>query len=453
MTAIAGAAASERPGRVRWVMIALVLAIAAVSFLDRSNISIAAPFLRKDLAIDDKQIGLVFTAFSLGYALMQPFAGRMADRFGARRSIAIGVVLWSVLTSATAMITPALSGGFAILLLVRVALGVGEAIIFPASNRLVANWIPPRERGLANGLVFSGVGLGAGIAPPLITMAIAADGWRWGFWLCAAIGVAMLLVWLLVSRERPEDHPWVRMPELRHIEEGKVSDKATNSNGILRWGVVVRSRQVLLLTLAYFCFGYVAFIFFTWFFTYLSTVRGLDLKSSGLYATLPFIGMAIASPLGGLISDVLAKRAGAWVGRCLVASIGMFAAGGFLIVAPQVTDARLASLVLACGSGALYLSQSGFWTLSANLGRASAGSVSGFMNMGCQLGAVAVSFVTPYIAGAWGWSMPFAATGVFAVVGGLAWLFVDPHATLRDGAAIEPGIGGGAAATGKPMPA
>jgi len=447
------ASAEGRPGRVRWVMIVLVMAIAAVSYLDRSNISIAAPFLRQDLGIDNKQLGLVFTAFSIGYALTQPFAGRLADRFGARRAIALGVVMWSLLTSATALITPALSGAFAILLLVRVLLGVGEAIIFPASNRLVANWIPPRERGLANGLVFAGVGLGAGIAPPLITAAIAADGWRWGFWLCAAIGVASLLVWLVVARERPEEHPWVGAAERRHIEAGKVANKAVNSNGIVRWGVVMRDRQVLLLTLSYFCFGYVAFIFFTWFFTYLSSVRGLDLKSSGLYGTLPFIGMAVASPLGGLVSDMLSRTRGEWVGRCLVASVGMFAAGGFLIVAPGVTDARLASVILACGSGALYLAQSGFWTLSANLGRASAGSVSGFMNMGCQLGGVAVSFVTPYIADAFGWSMPFVVTGLLALAGGVAWLLVDPSATLRDTDAFEPEVGLEAPGTGKPLPA
>ena len=187
-----------------------------------------------------------------------------------------------------------------------------------------------------------------------------------------------------------------------------------------------------MLTLSYFCFGYVVFIFFTWFFTYLSSVRGLDLKSSGIYGTLPFTAMAIASPFGGWLSDRLALRTTEYRARCVVASAGMLIAGGFLAFAPQVTDARLASLVLAFGSGSIYMAQSAFWTLSANLGRASAGSVSGFMNMGCQLGGVAVAFLTPYIKDEWGWSAPFVVTGILAAVGGIAWLFIDPTTRLND---------------------
>lgn len=423
-------------GRIRWVMVVLVMAIAAVSYLDRSNISIAAPFLKLNFALTDRQLGVVFSAFGLGYALAQPFAGRLADRYGARATIAIGVLTWSVLTSLTAMIPASMVGAFGILLTVRVLLGIGESVIFPASNRLVANWIPPKERGLANGLVFAGVGLGAGIAPPLITSSIAADGWRWGFWICAMIGVGMLVVWLVVSRERPKDHPWITSREREHIETGQAETNAVNSNGIVGWATVIGDRQVQLLTLSYFCFGYVVFIFFTWFFTYLSSVRGLDLKSSGIYATLPFIAMAIASPFGGWLSDRLAQRTTEYRARCVVASAGMLIAGGFLALAPQVTDARLASLVLALGSGSIYLSQSAFWTLSANLGRASAGSVSGFMNMGCQLGGVAVAFLTPYIKDEWGWSAPFVVTGILAAIGGLAWLFIDPTARLREHAPV-----------------
>ncbi len=422
-------------GRIRWLMVVMAMIVAAVSYLDRANISIAAPFIKVDLGLNDKQLGIIFSAFAVGYALSQPFAGRLADRYGPLRTIACGMVLWSVLTSITAMVSSSMAGALGVLLGVRLLLGVGESVIFPAANRLVANWIPPKERGLANGLVFAAVGIGGGMAPPLITAAISMDGWRWGFWICAMLGVVMLAVWLIVVRDRPEDHKWATPAERAFIEAGKAERGVVNSNGLVSWATVIGNRQVLLLTISYFCFGYVAFMFSTWFFIYISSVRGLDLKSSGIYATLPFIGMAIASPLGGVISDWLAKRTSEWNARCLVAAIGMFMAGGFLAFAPQVADARLASFVLACGSGSMYLSQSAFWTLSANLGRSSAGSVSGFMNMGCQLGAVAVSFATPFIKDAWGWSAPFVVTGILAAIGGAAWLLIDPTAVLRE----EPG--------------
>ena len=143
--------------------------VAAVAYLDRSNVAIAAPLLKGELGLSNVELGVVFSAFSLGYAATQPIAGRLADRFGAYRIIALGVVVWSVLTAVTASIPAGFGFAFLAVLGVRFALGVSEAVIFPASNRMVANWMPSSERGLANGLIFAGVGVGAGIAPPLIT--------------------------------------------------------------------------------------------------------------------------------------------------------------------------------------------------------------------------------------------------------------------------------------------
>jgi ACS family glucarate transporter-like MFS transporter len=430
----AGDAAGGRIGRVRWLMVWLAFAVAALSYLDRSNISIAAPILKGDLGLSDRELGVVFSAFVFGYALSQPVAGRLADRFGARRIVSAGIVWWSLLTAATAMISSALFGAFALLLVVRCALGIGESIIFPASNRLVANWVPSHERGLANGLIFAGVGVGAGIAPPLITSIMLWQDWRMAFWASAAIGLVMLAIWLLLVRDRPEDHRMVGKAERDHIDADKARVAQGVSHRLLPWRVILLNRQIQLLTLAYFCFGYVAYIFFTWFFTYLSTVRGLDLKSSGLYGILPFIAMAVASPLSGHISDRLAVRFGRRVGRCGPAALGMALAGLFVALATQVADARLAAAVLALGSGSLYLSQSAFWTLSADLGRESAGSVSGVMNMGCQIGGVCVAAITPIIAESLGWSGSFLCTAAVALVGAATWLFIDPSATLATGA-------------------
>jgi ACS family glucarate transporter-like MFS transporter len=420
----------EHRTRVRWLMIALALGVASVSYLDRSNISIAAVYLRQDLHLSDVQLGMVFSAFVLGYAFTQPLAGRLADRYGAYTTTAAGIVWWSVLTAATAMIPSSYAGAFLLLLAVRFTLGVGEAVIFPASNRLVANWMPAKERGLANGLIFSGVGLGAGIAPPLITTIMLAYGWRWAFWISAAIGIVALLVWMLLARDKPENHPRVNQAELSHIVDGRPGTAGAGPEPQLSWRTIVLNRHVALLTFSYFCFGYVAYIFFSWFFIYLSKVRGLDLKSSGLYGMLPFIAMAIASPLGGWISDILTIRHGQRVGRCLVAGVGMILATVFVAAATQVADARVASVVLAGGSGALYLAQSAFWTLSADLGRSSAASVAGVMNMGCQIGGAVVASLTPVIAAQYGWSASLLFAAGVAFVGGLAWLFIDPSATL-----------------------
>lgn len=428
-------AAMAKPGRLRWMIIWLIFIVSAVSYLDRTNISIAAQQIRTEFAISQVQLGTVLTAFILGYALAQPFAGRMADRFGGHRVISWGIVWWSVLTVLTATVSAGVAGGFAILIVVRLLLGIGELVIYPASNRLVANWVPPHERGLANGLIFAGVGFGAGVAPPLITSIMLAHGWRAAFWASAAIGLVVLAIWMWLARERPAEHKSIGQAELDYIDRsmGHVAkhNDGTDHPAPLSWREILRNRHMRLLTLAYFCFGYTAFIFFTWFFTYLSTVKNLDLKSSGYYGMLPFIAMSIACAFGGWASDRLAISRGKRIGRCAPAAIGMALAGLCVAWATQVADPRLAAVVLAAGSGSLYLSQSAFWTLSADYGRSSAGAVSGVMNMGCQLGGAAVAQITPIIAEAFGWTSSFLVAAGAALVGAVCWLLIDPNADLR----------------------
>jgi len=418
---------------VRWLIIAIIFVVSAVSYLDRTNISIAAQPIRQEFGISQIQLGTILTAFMLGYALTQPFAGRLADRFGGYKVIAAGIVWWSALTAITACVSASLGHAFLVLIAIRALLGIGESVIYPASNRLVASWIPVHERGLANGLIFAGVGFGAGVAPPLVTFIMLAHGWRASFWISAAIGLAVLAIWLWLARERPQDHGMVGKAELDFITE-RTSPQNPDDKGskqLLSWKEITSNRQTILLTISYFCFGYTAFIFFTWFFTYLSTVKGLDLKSSGLYGMLPFIAMAIACALGGWISDRISLRHGKRIGRCWPAAFGMGFAALFVALATQVGDARLAALVLALGSGSLYISQSAFWTLSADLGRSSAGSVSGFMNLGCQLGGAAVAQITPIVAADYGWTASFLVTSAASLVGALCWLLIDPDAELR----------------------
>src|SRR5208283_1255099 len=155
-------------GRLRWVLIFWMFAISAIAYLDRVNISIAVDFIEREFKLDDPHFGLIFSAFGFGYALFQAPGGRLADRFGPRKVLALGALWWALFTSLTALVPSRWSHALLLLISVRFLLGIGEAVVFPASNRLVATWIPSRERGLANGFIFAGVGAGAGVAPPLI---------------------------------------------------------------------------------------------------------------------------------------------------------------------------------------------------------------------------------------------------------------------------------------------
>ena len=416
---------SKPVGIARWIVIACTFMIAAVSYLDRNNISIAASSLQREFGLTNVQLGTVFSAFIMGYALTQPVAGRIADRFGAARVIGIAIVWWSVFTALLPMVPVGLPFSMAILLGVRLLLGIGEAVIFPASNRLVANWIPSRERGVANGVIFAGVGVGGASAPPLITFIMLSHSWRWAFWLCALIGVAAGLVWIMLVRNSPAESRQASAAELAYIEAGLPTHPKSEGKSA-GWLDIAGDRHVLTLTLSYFCYGYVAYIFFTWFFKYLSDVRGLNLKSSALYATLPFIAMALASWLGGLTSDKLVAPMGKRFARCGVAGLSMLTASIFVFIATQVADPRAAALVLAGGAGALYFAQSAFWAISADIGGASAGLLSGIMNMGCQIGGVVTAALTPVLANALGWTASFAINAGVALIGAAAWAFVDP---------------------------
>jgi ACS family glucarate transporter-like MFS transporter len=177
----------------------------------------------------------------------------------------------------------------------------------------------------------------------------------------------------------------------------------------------------------------VAYIFFSWFFIYLNSVRGLNLKSSAYYGMLPFLAMAICSPLGGWISDVVTKSHGDRKGRCGVACLSMTLSAIFVALGTQVQDARLASVVLAGGAGALYLSQSAFWAVSSAIAGRSAGSVSGVMNMGGQIGGAVTASLTPVIAKYLGWGASFFVAAGLCTLGSLLWLLVDPTKELGCG--------------------
>jgi ACS family glucarate transporter-like MFS transporter len=182
----------------------------------------------------------------------------------------------------------------------------------------------------------------------------------------------------------------------------------------------------------YFSFGYIAWVFFSWFFLYMAQVRGFDLKSSARYAMLPFLCMTIFSLVGGAFSDRLTKLYGLRVGRCYLASASLFVTAIFLVLGSQVRSPQLAGIILAGGAGALYLSQSTFWSVSVDIAGRSSGVFSSLVNMGGQLGGALTASLTPLIAQHFGWTTSFAVAAGMAVFGGLCWLVVHPERTLLE---------------------
>jgi ACS family glucarate transporter-like MFS transporter len=435
----------KKPGRgvpKRYLLVSWVLVLSAVAFMDRTNISIAGVSICREFGIDNAHLGWIFSAFLIGYASFQIPGGVLARRLGPRRVIAIGVIWSGLFTALTASIPRGIRGALFLLVLIRFSLAAGEAITYPAANQFVERWFPIEERGKANGIIFGGVGLGSGLTPPIMTAIMLHYGWRAAFWFSAVVVLLAGTIWYLVARDTPEEHPWVRAGELEVIvkgrgDAGRQADKlavaaASGAEGKRKvpWSRILRSKEILALTGSYFTFGYVAWIFFSWFYIYLVQVRGLNLKTSAVYSMFPFIAMTLGSLTGGVASDWLSRHISLRAGRCFLPAFAFACTALLLSVGSRAHDAQTATLVLACGAGALYLSQSSFWSVTADFAGQYSGVVSGTMNTGCQLGGAVTASLTPMIAAHFGWGASFLTATVLAALGAIGWLIVNPSARL-----------------------
>jgi ACS family glucarate transporter-like MFS transporter len=237
-------------------------------------------------------------------------------------------------------------------------------------------------------------------------------------------------IWWYVARDTPAEHPKVTEEEKAHIAAGQPV-KIAGPIGKVPWARIFTSIDVIGTSIAYLAFCYVAFIFHTWFFIYLRDGRGLDLKSSALLGTLPFIAMTVCCLLGGVISDWLVKHYGQYVGRSLFGAATLFASGVFLVIGSQAQDTTLAVLVLAGGAGVLYLGQATYWAVAADYGGPFTGVVSGMINMGGQIAGAVTASATPWFAVKYGWETAFYVAAGMCFVCMFAWFFVNPNRRLQ----------------------
>ena len=428
----------ERRTHVRFYLSFLLFILSGVAFLDRTNISIAGLQLSSEYGLGNQHLGWIFSAFLVGYAGFQIPAGWLAARFGPRRVLAFGVLWWGVVTELTALLPKGLPHAVLILIAIRFALGAGESVVYPAANQFVARWIPQQERGFINGLIFAGVGAGSGLTPPLLTWLISNQGWRAAFWFSAIVGVIAGIIWWYAARDTPDEHPWVSSYELQKIQASldtvpAFQTTARETQKGISWRAIFHRRDLAALMAGYFSFGYIAWIFFSWFFLYMAQVRGFNLKASARYSMLPFLSMTIFCLAGGALSDRLTRAYGLRVGRCALASVALLCTAAFLILGARVHSPALAGIILAGGAGMLYLSQSSFFSVSVDIAGPNSGVFSSIVNMGGQIGGAVTASLTPWIAQHFGWTSSFGTAAVLAVIGAFCWMVVHPERPLENG--------------------
>jgi ACS family glucarate transporter-like MFS transporter len=281
------------------------------------------------------------------------------------------------------------------------------------------------------------VGAGSGLTPPLLTWIIVDHGWRDAFWFSAMVGFFAGFVWWVFARDTPEEHPGVSRAERYEIQSGLTVQTGLvglqkQPKPTISWRAIFGRWDLAALMAGYFSFGYIAWVFFSWFFLYMTQVRGFDQNQSARFAMLPFLCMTIFCLAGGWLSDGITRARGLRAGRCYLASTALLLTAVFLVLGSQVHSPTLAGVILASGAGALYISQSSFWSVSVDIAGSSSGVFSSLVNVGGQIGGAATASFTPWVAHHFGWTTSFGVAAAFAVLGAICWLFVHPERELED---------------------
>ena len=407
--------------RQRWTMIILCFLACTINYVDRANLAVAAPYLRKEFGLDAATMGVILSGFFWTYAVMQMPWGWFADKVGPRTSLTIAVAWWSIFTATTAV-----ARGFTSLLGCRLLLGVGEAGAYPSFPKVVASWFPRRERSFATSIFDSGSRTGAVLSLPIVALIIGYLGWQASFVITGAIGLVWVVFWLWIYRE-PEQHAGVTSEELRQLqaERGR-PDKAEGSK--LPWSSLFRYRTIWAMMIGFFCLNFAIYFFITWFPTYLVQARGFSLAELGTLGALPGVLAIPGGWLGGFASDRLYRR-----GWSLTAARKTCLVGGMLM-SSVITLSAFAPNIYVClalfalSYASLAFTGASIWSLPADVAptQAHVASIGGIQNFASNLAGIVISTFTGLMLMLTSGSfvIPLTSAGVICIVGACVYLFM-----------------------------
>jgi MFS family permease len=394
----------------RWLIIGVALLISVVNYVDRSAIAFAMPILSGLFHLDSSRIGLTLGAFNIGYAVMVFVGGLMVDRWGSRWVWFYAALVWSMSIFATAF-----AAGFAALFTVRLFLGLAEGPNFPALNRVVADWLPSRERAaaLANTLVAVPIGLMVG--GPLVAWLAIHVGWRGAFMILGGIGVIWAPIWLFLFRDFPEHSAFVNGAELAHIRETGAVSRDLPMGEMRRkhhtvtagaWKFMLTNPTLLSNDWAFFVFGYNLFFFMGWLPTYLARTYGLNIGQVGMSSIPPWALGAVLLYGVGYLSDRILRATGSlrlarsypiWISQLL---------GGLCVIpllSPHSVRFALAGITLSVGFN--LSANSAFYAVNVDMIKEKSGTALGIMDFCFAAAGLLASTIT-------GWTVQ--ATGSFA---------------------------------------
>jgi MFS family permease len=401
-----------------------------ILYIDRVNISTAAPLIKANLDLSNTQLGLAFSAFAYPYALFQLIGGYFGDRFGARRTLCVSGLIVCVSTAATGLVS-----GLASLVAARLALGVGEGATFPTATRAMSVWTPERNWAFAQGITHSFARIGNAVTPPLIALLIELVSWRGSFVVLALASLVWVAVWTWYFYDVPASPP-LSKEELASLP----ARSRGGSDEPVPW--LRLFQRMLPVTAVDFCYGWTLWLFVSWIPSFFYQNYQQNLNQSALYAAGVFLGGVIGDTVGGIISDRILQRTGDRVAaRRNVIVTGMLGGFMFLIPVMLIHDINIAALSLALAFFSIELIVGPIWAVPMDIAPRFSGSASGMMNFGFGTAGIVSPVVFGYLVDRTGsWTLPFAGSiGLLLLGAGLAFR-MHPDRPFEPSGAATPAV-------------
>jgi sugar phosphate permease len=409
-------------GKIRWTVVFWLLVGGIINYLDRANLSIAAPQMMKELHLTNTDIGLMGTVFSWTYAIMQLPSGWLVDRFGAKKVYSISVIWWSVATFITGLCSK-----LSAFLGTRLLLGIGEASCFPTSAKITSYWFPTKERGLATGFWDSSSKWGPAIAPPLLVTILVAYGWRALFIITGILGIVFILFFILFYRN-PKQSKRLSAEELRYIQDGGAGEEQNIQASKVKWRTLFKYRSVWGMILGFFCTIWIWNIFLNFLPLYLLKTQHIQLIELGIYASIPWTGGIIGDILGGYITKKLTDTEVASPIRAkrLLISICAVMTALTVIPVPFVHSLWLTLVLLTFALCFISAITGSAWALAGDVAPPSmVASVSAIQNFGGYFGGALSPVITGMIADYTGsYALAFISGGMIAGCAALCYWFI-----------------------------
>jgi len=419
-------AAPSGATKVRFIIVGLCFIGLVMNYIDRANLSVALPYIDRDLALNlsNKEKGLILGAFFWAYDGAMLVAGWYTDKVGPRIAFASAAIWWSLFT----MITP-LANGFWSLFGIRFGLGAGEAPAYPSTTKAASSWVPQTERAFATAVIDSGSRVGTVASLPVVTAIIAASGWQASFVVLGILGFVWAAVWIWYYRE-PAQHSGANDLERDHITRngGRNSSTDDPEAAKIKWKDLFRYRTVRGMMLGFFCLNFVIYFFLTWFPSYLQTARGLNLAELGTLGTLPGLTAIAVGWIAGLYADKLIKEGYDVTLVRKTVMIGGLLAATSVLAAALVQSVYAMLFFFAVAYSGLACAATGIWSYPADIAPSSnhVASIGGIQNFASNLAGI----VSPFIFGAvldysgGSYTPAFAIAAGVAVFGAFCYAFI-----------------------------